>query len=172
LLRQSGQHRHALHLPRQPDVSLRNVKRLYLIHAVPPVAGWPLDKASPPRLLRSNSIAEPSHLLRRFVPVPCIGTQALVGFTTWPSPFASERQVLPFQTRACFQVHGAIMQDAARAGLQDSALASHGATTIVGFDMVFTLSAGHRQFAYARLPESHLTGSGPAFFRDAHHHRS
>ena len=54
------------------------------------------------------------------------------------------------------------MPDAARAGLQDSALAYPGATTIPGSDIVFTLSAGHRQFAFARLPESHLTGSGPA----------
>ena len=54
------------------------------------------------------------------------------------------------------------MPDAARAGLEDSSLAYPVGTTVPSSDIVFTISAGHRQFAFARLPESHLTGSSPA----------
>jgi len=68
----------------------------------------------------------------------------------------------PVPCKSLIQVHAAFEPDAARAGLQDSAPAYPGATTISGFDIVFTISAFHRQFAYAHLLESHLTGSGPA----------
>src|SRR5215813_10083235 len=32
-----------------------------------------------------------------------------------------------------------------------------------GFDIVYTLSTRHQRFARARLSQTHLTGSGPAF---------
>jgi hypothetical protein len=58
-------------------------------------------KATTPRPLRSNSITEPSSLLRAVLPLcPVIGTLDLAGFTAWPSPFATGRQVLPFHTKA------------------------------------------------------------------------
>jgi hypothetical protein len=69
----------------------------------------------------------------------------------------------PVPCKSLTQVHAAFEPDAAEAGLQDSAAPAYpGATTISGSDIVFTISAFHRQFAYAHLLESHLTGSGPA----------
>ncbi|MFN9460783.1 MAG: hypothetical protein ACK6D7_25930, partial [Acidobacteriota bacterium] len=51
--------------------------------------------------------------------------------------------------------------DAAKAGLQDSAMTYPGATTSPGFDIDYTLSAVHRRFASARLSGPYLIGSGP-----------
>ena len=42
-------------------------------------------------------------------------------------------------------------------------------TTPSGSDVVPTLSTGHQWFACARLLGPHLTGSSPAFCRNAHH---
>ena len=36
-------------------------------------------------------------------------------------------------------------------------------TTDLGFDIDDTFSTVHRRFAFARLSETHHTGSGPAF---------
>jgi hypothetical protein len=68
----------------------------------------------------------------------------------------------PVPCKSLSQVHAAFEPDATEAGLQDSAPAYPGATIIFGSDIVFTISAFHRQFAYAHLLDSHLTGSGPA----------
>ena len=61
-----------------------------------------------------------------------------------------------FQSRAAFE------PDATQAGLQGSPCVLPGATTISGFDVVHTLSAFHRRFAFARLSGPYLTGSRPA----------
>jgi hypothetical protein len=68
----------------------------------------------------------------------------------------------PVPCKSLSQVHAAFEPDAAEAGLQDSAPAYPEATIIFGSDIVFTISTFHRQFAYAHLLDSHLTGSGPA----------
>jgi hypothetical protein len=97
------------------------------------------------------------------VPVLCIGTQSLAGIT----PSARSLHIratgshIPYES--LIQIHAAFEPDAARAGLQVSALACPGAITGPGFDINCTLSAVHRRFAFARLSGPYLTGSCPVF---------
>jgi hypothetical protein len=69
----------------------------------------------------------------------------------------------PVPCKSLIQVHAAFEPGAAEAGLQVSASTLPGTTTTPGSDTNNTISAFHRRFARARLPESHLTGSRPAF---------
>ena len=97
------------------------------------------------------------------VPVLCIGTQSLTGITrsTRSLHIRATGSHVPY--KSLIQIHAAFEPDAARAGLQDSALACPGVTTIPGFDINCMLSAVHRRFAFARLSGPYLTGSCPAF---------
>jgi len=41
-----------------------------------------------------------------------------------------------------------------------------------GFDIAYLFSTRHERFTFVRLPDSHLTGSCPAFCLNAHHNGS
>jgi hypothetical protein len=69
-------------------------------------------------------------------------------------------------------VHAAFQPDAAKTGLQGSVLAYPGMTTNPGSDIVDTISAFHRRFAFARLPRPHHSGIASHLFCNAHHQRS
>ena len=84
-----------------PDFPLRNVKRLCLVHAAPPIAGWPPAQAETPQPLRSNAITAPSSLLRAVLPLcPASVLRAWRGSPARLAPFASGRQVPTFRVRA------------------------------------------------------------------------
>ena len=75
--------------------------------------------------------------------------------------------------REKLRIHAASKPGATRAGLQDSARTRpRGHYLPPGFDTIQRFSTRHQRFAFARLSGSHLTGLGPAFSCDAHHHRS
>jgi hypothetical protein len=58
-------------------------------------------------------------------------------------------------SKSLFWVHATFQPDAAEAGLQGSASAYPGTTTNPGSDIIDTISAFHRRFAFARLPRPH-----------------
>jgi len=95
-------------------------------------------------------------------PVPRIGTQSLTGITRSTRSLCIGTTGSHVPCKSLIQIHAAFEPDAARAGLQDSAHACPGATTIPGFDIVCTVSTFHRRFAFARLSGPYLTGSCPA----------
>ena len=94
--------------------------------------------------------------------MPRIGTQSLAGITRSAGSLYIGATGSHVPCKSLIQIHAAFEPDAARAGLQDSALTCPGATTIPGFDIVCTISAVHRRFAFARLSGPYLTGSCPA----------
>src|ERR1700754_538608 len=96
-------------------------------------------------------------------PVPRIGTQGLTGIARSTRSLCIGATGSHVPCKSLIQVHAAFEPDAARAGLQVSAQAYPGTTTIPGSDIFHTISAFHRRFAFARLPGPHLTGSSPAF---------
>jgi len=96
-------------------------------------------------------------------PVPRIGTQSLTGFSRSARFLCIGATGSHVPCKSLFQVHAAFEPDVAWAGLQDSAHTYPEVITTLGFDIDYTISAVHRQFACARLPETHLTGSRPAF---------
>jgi hypothetical protein len=95
--------------------------------------------------------------------VLCIGTQNLTGITRSARSLRIRATGSHVPYKSLIQIHAAFEPDAARAGLQVSALAYPGLTTVSGFDINCTLSAVHRRFAFARLSGPYLTGSCPAF---------
>jgi hypothetical protein len=95
------------------------------------------------------------------VPVPRIGTQSLARITRSACSLCIEATGSHVPCKSLIQVHAAFEPDAAWAGLQVSAHTYPGVTTITGFDIVCTISAVHRRFAFARLPGPYLTGSRP-----------
>jgi hypothetical protein len=95
--------------------------------------------------------------------VPRIGTQSLTGIARSTHSLRIEATGSHVPRKSLIQIHAAFEPDAARAGLQVSALACPGTTTIPGFDIDYTFSAVHRRFAFARLSGPYLTGSRPAF---------
>ena len=85
-----------------PDFPLRDVERLCLVHRAPPVTGWPLPRAEQ----RSPFGPAPLQNLRPYYELlrPCAPHRYSEPRGVRPlgsSPFASERQVLTFHTRAC-----------------------------------------------------------------------
>jgi len=96
------------------------------------------------------------------VPVLRIGTLTLAGASrlSFSLGIGATGSHVPYAS--LIQSHAAFEPDATQAGLQDSARIYPGATTISGFDIVHTLSAVHRRFAFAGLSGSHLTESSPA----------
>lgn len=105
-------------------------------------------------------------------PVPRLGTQDLTGFARSVFFLVIGTTGSRVPCKSLTQDHAAYRPDAVRAGLQVSAHTCPGVSTTLGFDIDDTVSTGHQRFAFARLPGSYLTGSSPAFCRDAHHHRS
>jgi hypothetical protein len=99
----------------------------------------------------------------RSVPVLCIGTQSLAGIARSARSLHIRATGSHVPYKSLIQIHAAFEPDAARAGLQVSALACPGVITAPGFDIDYTLSAVHRRFAFARLSGPYLTGSCPAF---------
>jgi hypothetical protein len=95
-------------------------------------------------------------------PVPRLGTQSLTGITRSTRSLYIGTTGSHVPCKSLNQSHAAFEPDAARAGLQVSAFACPGATTVSGFDINCTLSAFHRRFAFARLSGPYLTGSRPA----------
>jgi len=95
--------------------------------------------------------------------VPRVGTQNLTGITRSARSLGIGATGSHVPCKSLFQVHAAFEPDVAWAGLQDSAHTYPGATTISGFDIDCMISAVHRRFACARLPETHLMGSRPVF---------
>jgi hypothetical protein len=91
-----------------------------------------------------------------------IGTQSLAGVAHSARSLRIGATGSHVPCKSLIQIHAAFEPDAARAGLQDSAVACPGATTASGFDINYTLSAVHRRFAFARLSGPYLTGSRPA----------
>ena len=94
--------------------------------------------------------------------MPRIGTQSLAGITRSTRSLHIGTTGSHVPCKSLIQVHAAFEPDAARAGLQVSALARPGVTTTPGFDINCTISAVHRRFAFARLSGPYLTGSCPA----------
>ena len=84
-----------------PDFPLRYVKRLCLLQAAPPIAGWPPAKTETPQPLRSSAITAPSSLLRAVLPLcPASVLRAWQGSPARLAPFTSGRQVPTFRVRA------------------------------------------------------------------------
>src|ERR1017187_3167514 len=84
-----------------PDFPLRNVKRLCLVQAAPPIAGWPPAQAETPQPLRSSTITAPSSLLRAVLSLcPASVLRAWRGSPARLAPFTSGRQVPTFRARA------------------------------------------------------------------------
>lgn len=145
-----------------PDSCLRHIKWLYLVHAAPAVAGLPPAKARMPQPLRSSAITAPSPLLRVVLPLcPRLGAQSLTGIT--PSAFSLRIEAISSHvpSKSLIQSHAAFEPDAAKAGLQDSAMTDPRATISPGFDINHAFSAVHRRFAFARLSGPCLMGSRP-----------
>ena len=94
--------------------------------------------------------------------MPRIGTQSLAGITRSARSLCIGATGSHVPCKSLIQIHAAFEPDAARAGLQVSALAGPGVTTTPGFDIDCTISAVHRRFAFARLSGPYLTGSRPA----------
>ena len=94
--------------------------------------------------------------------MPRIGTQSLAGVARSARSLRIGATGSHVPCKSLIQIHAAFEPDAARAGLQVSALAVPGATTTPGFDINCTISAVHRRFAFARLSGPYLTGSYPA----------
>lgn len=94
--------------------------------------------------------------------MPRIGTQSLTGITRSARSLRIGTTGSHVPYKSLIQIRAAFEPDAARAGLQVSALACPGATTASGFDINYTLSAVHRRFAFARLSGPYLTESCPA----------
>jgi hypothetical protein len=92
-------------------------------------------------------------------PVPRLGTQSLTGIarSTRSLRIGTTGSHVPY--KSLIQSHAAFEPDAAKAGLQVSALACPGVITASGFDIDYTLSAVHRRFAFARLSGPYLTES-------------
>jgi hypothetical protein len=91
--------------------------------------------------------------------VPRLGTQSLAGITRLTRSLCIGTTGSHVPYKSLIQSHAAFEPDAARAGLQVSALAYPGATTASAFDINCTLSAVHRRFAFARLTGPYLTES-------------
>ena len=94
--------------------------------------------------------------------MPRLGTQSLAGITRLARSLRIGATGSHVPCKSLIQIHAAFEPDAARAGLQVSALACPGVTTTPGFDIDCTISAVHRRFAFARLSGPYLTGSCPA----------
>jgi hypothetical protein len=94
--------------------------------------------------------------------VPRIGTQSPTGITRSTRSLYIGMTGSHVPCQSLIQIHAAFEPDATRAGLQVFALACPEVTTTLGFDIVCTISAVHRRFAYARLSGPYLTGSRPA----------
>ncbi len=75
-------------------------------------------------------------------------------------------------SKSLLWVHAAFQPDATEAGLQASASACPGMTTTPGSDIVDTISAFHRRFAFARLPRPHHSRIMSRLYCSAHHQRS
>ncbi len=99
----------------------------------------------------------------RSVPVLRIGTQSLTGIARSARSLRIRATGSHVPWKSPIQIHAAFEPDAARAGLQVSALAYPGVITAPGFDINCTLSAVHRRFAFARLSGPYLTESCSAF---------
>ena len=95
--------------------------------------------------------------------MPRFGTQGLAGITRSACSLNIGATGSHVPCKSLIQIHAAFEPDAEWAGPQGSALSCPGTTTTPGFDIVHTISAFHRRFAFARLSESYLTGSCPAF---------
>jgi hypothetical protein len=93
--------------------------------------------------------------------VPRIGTQSLTGIARSTRSLCIGTTGSHVPCKSLIQIHAAFEPDAARAGLQVSALACPEVTIASGFDIDYTLSAFHRRFAFARLSGPYLTGSCP-----------
>ena len=91
--------------------------------------------------------------------MPRLSTQSLTGISRSARSLriGATGSHVPYES--LIQIRAAFEPDAARAGLQVSALAYPGATTASGFDIDYTLSAVHRRFAFARLSGPYLTES-------------
>src|SRR4051794_18982456 len=80
-------------------------QRLHPTAGAPPIAGWPWPRGRTTQPLRSGPITELSSLLRAAPPLCSASVLSpLWGPPTWTSPFASERQVPKFRTRARIEV--------------------------------------------------------------------
>ncbi|TIV47962.1 MAG: hypothetical protein E5V88_30610 [Mesorhizobium sp.] len=95
--------------------------------------------------------------------MPCIGTLDLAGIARSVFSLRIRTTGSHVPCKSLVQVHADFEPDVAGAGLQVSAQTDPEVTTSPGFDIVDTISAVHHRFAFARLPEPHLTGSRPAF---------
>jgi hypothetical protein len=98
------------------------------------------------------------------VPVPRIGTLALVGASRLSVSLGVGTTGSRVPQQSLIRVHAASKPGAARAGLQGAVRTCPGGHYLPpGFDTVLRISARHQRFACARLSGSHLTGSSPAF---------
>ena len=97
------------------------------------------------------------------VPVPRIGTLALMGAShlSFSLGIGATGSHVPCKSQS--QSHAAFMPDVIWAAIRPSPRLVPGQRHLPGFDIVDTLSTRHQRFASARLSETHLTGSSPAF---------
>ena len=97
------------------------------------------------------------------VPVPRVGTLALMGASHLSVSLGIGATGSHVPCKSQSQSHAASMPDAVRAAIRPPPRLVPGQRHLPGFDIVDTLSTRHQRFAFARLSETHLTGSSPAF---------
>ena len=96
-------------------------------------------------------------------PVPRIGTLILAGASCLDVSLRIGATGSHVPRKSLPQSHAAFMPDVVRAAIRPSPRLVPGQRHLPGFDIVDTLSTRHQRFAFARLSETHLTGSSPAF---------
>src|SRR6476619_4005424 len=99
----------------------------------------------------------------RSVPVPRFGTLILMGTPHLDFSLRIGATGSHVPRKSQVQSHAAFMPDAVRAAIRPPPGLVPGQRLLPGFDIVYTLSTRHQRFAFARLSETHLTGSSPAF---------
>src|SRR5262245_20952182 len=107
------------------------------------------------------------------VPVPHVGTLALMGASHLSVSLGIGATGSHVPCKSQSQSHAAFMPDAVRAAIRPSPGLVPGQRHLPGFvigqrtfpgvGIVDTLRTRHQRFARARLSQTHLTGSGPAF---------
>ena len=147
-------------------------KRLCLGHRTPPVTGWlcaAAEQCSPFDPAPLQNLPLYYELLRPCAPHrysdPCGSRRSDVSLR-----IGATGSHVPY--KSLIRLRAAYMPDVARAVFRTAPELIPGAGRPPGFDITFGISTRHQRFACARLSGSHLTGSGPAFCCNAHHHRS
>ena len=147
-------------------------KRLCLGHRAPPVTGWlwvAAEQCSPFDPAPLQNLPLYYELLRPCAPHrssdPCGSSRSDVSLC-----IGATGSHVPY--KSLIRLRAAYVPDVARAVFRPAPELFPGPRRLPGFDIAYGISTLHQRFACARLSGSHLTGSCPAFFCNAHHDRS